>query len=383
MGEIRQQRLLRLSVVVSFILALINHLLPPKDFAATQLLFDYHFGLIRRGLAGSVLDLATGPVITKGEIYLAAAFVTLSGATAFYLFMLRAVRGRIAGMMLLVLALNSFAFASFVGNTGYLDALLLALVLLALTVDGRTLSGLVARILAASVGVLLHENALPYFTVLMAFDLWLARGGTLRQLPIASLPVLVGAMIATLVIAVGHLNQADTQTIATYMQAKAGFRLDPTSTVVASRGIGDNLVLMTGLYHTTKYWIWVLFDGVPLLAMSLWLIWLGNRLMETPPRGMRWFFAAAVLAPISLNAVAFDVVRFGTASVLVGFVAVVLVLKYIPGAWERLATTLTWPHFLLVLVLNANIFTIQINVGSGYTSQFPWVLLTQLKWLAP
>jgi len=380
MGDIRQITTLRLAVAVSLLLALVNHLLPPKGFAATQLLFDYHFGLIRRGLAGQVLDLFLGPKVTTGDIYMVAAIVTLTGALGFVLFMWRALNGHIGGLMLLILAINAFAFASFVGNTGYLDAILLALALAAMSTNAHSPIGLAARILAAVIGVLVHENMLPYFTVLMGLDLWLAHQ---RRPVIAALPMLAGAVGVVVILAVMAAFPGDPAAFGTYLQSKAAFVLAAGSVVVAERGIGDNLALMAGLRGTVKYWAWVLFDGVPLLMMSLWLIWLANRVMPQARRMDKALLAAAILAPISLNLIAFDVVRFGVASVLTGFVAVVLVLRHDPDAQHRLTEILTWPHFVLVLVLNANIFTLQVSEGAGHTSQFPWVLVTQLKWLSP
>ena len=90
-----------------------------------------------------------------------------------------------------------------------------------------------------------------------------------------------------------------------------------------------------------------------------------------------------MLAPLSLNVIAFDVVRFGVASVLAGFLALALLLAHVEGARARLAEVLSWPHALLVLVLNANIFTLQVSEGAGHLAQFPWVLVRQLEWLAP
>ena len=382
MSEIGQLRLLRLAAVLSLLLALVNHLLPPKAFAATQLLFDYHFGLIRRGLAGQGIDLFAGPVISMPEIYLAAALVTLSGALAFYIYLRRAFDGQVASLLLLVLALNSFAFASFIGNTGYLDGLLLLVLVAALSSDARQWHGLVLRVLAAVIGVLLHENMLPYFTVLIAFDLWLARVGRAAW-PVAFLPLLAAALAVALLVATAPLVQDQGAAFTAYLKAKAGFQLDATSTIVAGRSIGDNLALMADLRGTAKYAIWVLFDGLPLLAMSLWLLWLGNRLLRDRSVATRLLLAAAILAPLSLNVVAFDVVRFGVASVLCGFIALALVLKHHPPAKAILADTLTWPHLLLVLVLNVNMFTTQVNMTDGQAHAFPWALLAQMKWLGP
>ncbi len=379
MSEIRRMHLLRVATTLSFILALVNHLLPPKAFSATQLLFDYEFGLTRRGVVGEILGYLTGETVSVGEIYAATAILSLAGSIGFYLFLSRRMPEQTSSYLLMILAFNSFAFASFTGNTGYLDGLLLAL-----ESDGRSAFGLGARLLLCGFGVLVHENMLPYFTVLIGFDLWLSRREEKQAFLVALLPVGVGFLTLLILLIFGEFSPDLAAQFAAHLKEKAGFVLDPNSTDVAGRTIGHNLALMSELRGTTKYWAWVLFDGVPLLLMSLWLIWLCNRVTGTEISGVyRLALIAAILAPLSLNVIAFDVVRFGAISVLAGFLVIALLLRHLPGASGRLEETLNWPHFLVVLVLNVNMFTIQVNIGAGHTSQFPWVLLTQLKWLSP
>ena len=384
MGEFRQQQLLRVAAALSFLLALLNHLLPPKAFSATQLLFDYEFGLARRGLFGELLNLVTGAQVTVTEVYATAALLSFAGAAGFYLFLSRYMLGQVSGYLVLILALNTFAFSSFVGSTGYLDAALLGVTLLALSTDARQNIGLLLRLALCVVGVLIHENMLPYFTVLIGLDLWLARKDLPLAFPIAISPVLAGLISVAALAAFAGFSPEQAVSYAEYLQGKAAFGLDPTSTDVAGRTIGDNFALMRELRGTTKYWAWVMFDGLPLLGMSLWLIWLALKVLgDAADRPTRVFLLAAVMAPLSLNIIAFDVVRFGAASVLSGFLVLVLLTRYVPGSAGRLEQVLGWTLFLLVLVLNVNMFTIQVNVGAGHTSQFPWVILTQLQWLAP
>lgn len=373
--------LLRLAAGLSFVFALVNHLLPPKPFALTQLMFDYSAGLTRRGLVGEVAGWVWGYQVSLAEVYALSAAITLIGALAFYHFMVRQLPSRIeASWLLIVLALNTFAFASFVGNSGYLDGLLLALTVVAVSLP-VTGAGLAARLALVAVAMLVHENMLPYFSVLIGFDLWLRRRGKPYQKTLALLPVLAGfVMLAGLVLA-AKMEAATAQRFAEYLTARADFWVDPAALEVSARGIAGNLALMAELRGTTKYWAWVLFDGAPLLAMSLWLIWLAGRLLRTSQE--RIFAGLAILAPLSLNLIAFDVVRFGVASVLTGFLLIGVVVGHRKGAAARLAAVLTWPHMLVVLVLNVNIFTIQVNIGAFHVGQFPWILLTQLKWLAP
>lgn len=376
-------RLLRMAAAISLLLLLVNHLLPPKAFAATQLLFDYQFGLIRRGLIGSLLSPLFGDSVSVKEILAAAAVISFAATLAIWRF-LRPAGESIAGWLLLILALNSFGLASFTGNSGYLDTVLVVLTILALSLDASGLPGLLARLALVVLAMLVHENMLPYFTMLLAFDLWLARGQGGRGLLLAATPVLTGAASLVAMAVFSKISAADAVAFAEYLQSRAEFALDANATIVAGRSIADNFALMAELRQTPKYWTWVLFDGVPLAAMSLWLIWLAMQVAG--PGGnwlMRLFIIGVIAAPLSLNIIAFDVVRFGAASVLVGFMVIVLLIRHLPEASARLEAALSWPHFVVVLVLNANIFTIGVNVGGGHVSQFPWVLLTQLKWLHP
>jgi len=375
--------MLRLALALSLALALINHVLAPKAFAATQLLFDYQFGLIRRGLAGELLRHLSGGTVSIHEIYAAAALVTLSGILAFALYLWRYLPRRTSGYLLLVLAFNSFAFASFAGNTGYLDGLLMLVAVAALFSTPNTLAGLALRLVLCAVGVLVHENMLPYFAVLIGLDLWLRTSGRNARFAIAASPVLAALAVLAILVLFAEFTPEQATDYAQHLQARAGFALDANSTDVAGRSIGQNLALMEELRGTRKYWTWVLFDGVPLFAMSLWLLWLAGRVAGNVAPLTRLFIAAAILSPLSLNLIAFDVVRFGAASVLAGFLVIGLLLRSIPGAVDRLERTLNWPHFLIVLVLNANMFTIGVNIGAGHTSQFPWVLLTQWQWFLP
>jgi len=383
MDQDRQMHLLRITAAVSFLLALVNHVLPPKAFAATQLLFDYSEGLTRRGLVGAALTLLPGDKVSVGEIYAVAALVSLAGAGAFYLFLKRTMPEQRAPLLLIILALNSFAYSSFIGNTGYLDGVLMVLTLLALSSNGARGMGLALRLGLTVLGVMVHENMLPYFTLLIGFDLFLARRAQKGALAISLLPATFGLLTLATLLFIGRMSPDQAGAFAAHVQARAGFGVDPSATKVAGRGIAQNFALMADLRGTTKYWAWVLFDGVPLALMSGWLFWLARRLLGAANRDLAVFYLGLVLlAPLSLNIIAFDVVRFGAASVLGGFIAIALILRHIPEAASRLTDTLSWPHFLLLLVLNANIFTIEVNIGAGHTSQFPWVLLTQLKWFA-
>ncbi len=373
---------LRAAAAASLILALVNHLLPPLSFPATQLLFDYEFGLVRRGLAGTLLTPLLDEPVSGGAIRVVTAAVTLTGAMGFALWMMRRFDGSVPGLLVVILALNSFAFASFVGTTGYLDGLLMVVTLAALALAPR--GGLAAGLGLAAlvvVGMLLHESMLPYFTVLIAFGIALRGPLDARPSAAALLPVATGCAVLV-VLVMSDFDAATAERFAAHLRSKADFFTDPTTLEVAGRPLAANVDFMRGVRARDAYWMWLTFDGLPLLLMSLWLIWFNLRLFGPGVHpALRLLMVAAVLAPLSLNLVAFDVHRFGTVSVLAGFIAAGLILRRADGAADRLPALMSWPVFTLLLVVNANMFSYQIQEDAMFEAQFPWVLVKQLGWL--
>lgn len=382
MTEIRTLQLLRLATALSLLFVLINHLLPPNLFAGSQLLFDYDQGFVRRGLAGEVLGYWLGQSVSLTELYLTSAILTVLASLVFYFFLIRNLGDRLASYLLVILVLESFAFASFVGSAGYLDAVLLVLALLAMSSDATTGRGLILRGLLCALGVLIHENMLPYFTVLIGFDIWLSRGARQVARWPALLPVAVG-LAAVLVL--GLFGEHDAQQAAIYLdnlKARAEFDLHPGVDMVVNLTLTDNFDFMKDMRAQGRYWNWMLFDGLPLFLMSLWLIWLNLKLLGKSADGLTKILCiGSIFAPLSLNIIAFDIVRFGVMSVLVGFIITALLVQKLPEARDRLKNHLSWPVFVILLVLNANVFTMQINTTATHTAQFPWVLVSHINWL--
>ncbi len=111
------------------------------------------------------------------------------------------------------------------------------------------------------------------------------------------------------------------------------------------------------------------------------MMWLNLRLMSGRFSGLAQFLVlCAIMAPQSLNFIAFDVVRFGAISVLVGFLMIMTLIKADDDAEVRLKHILTLPTFIVVLVLNQQFTVTQINVGWAHLYELPWVLLEQAKW---
>ncbi len=375
--------LYRLALAALFF-ALIRNMLPPNAFSATVLLFDYDFGLIRRGVIGELANLFWGDTVSRNEIYQFSVLMTLFGIIPAALLFFRRLPSSLAGYLLLVLLFSSFAFATLISSTGYIDSILVGMVCLTLFSSAASLTGITLRVLVAVLGVFMHEAMLPYFAVFFAFDIWISRPA--QKLPIrfavAILPLL-GAITALLMLYKwGHLPEESYPAFVDYITAKAGFTPDPQAMMVIERTLGDNLTMMVEKRGMTDYRSWVLFDGIPLFAMTLWLIWLNLKLLGSEASLLtRFALVSAIIAPISLNIIAFDVVRFGAISVFVGFLCVISQMQTIPTSRDRLARIMTWPMFVIILLLNLNIAVNQLNSGDGHTYLFPWVLVKQLGWL--
>ncbi|MDQ7081030.1 MAG: hypothetical protein Q9M41_10225 [Paracoccaceae bacterium] len=168
----------------------------------------------------------------------------------------------------------------------------------ALSLDPRRRLSVALKVVAALIGVLVHENMLPYFLMLLAFDLYLARPGTGQALVRASLPVIAGAGMVTALFLFTHSTAEQAQALVTHLQDKAEFRIATDAAIVSASGFARNLAYMAQQHGTLHYWVWVLFDGLPLALMSLWLIWLGLRLLGRQATAMtRLLLVGAIIAP--------------------------------------------------------------------------------------
>ncbi|PLS19836.1 hypothetical protein C0U40_19880 [Amylibacter cionae] len=362
-------------------LALLRNLFPPNSFTATVLIFDYENGLVRRGFWGEVLNLFWGETVSKSEIFAASAVLTLVGLAALLAVFAKwsAVSFAVARWMLLFVC--SFAFSALVASTGYIDLALIGVVSLVLFFDPRSTIGVFLRCLAVFAGMFMHEVMLPYFAVFLVYDIWLSRP-TARHALIALGPLVVGFAALFILSVWGQLPQEEVADYIAHIEAKSEFSAEPEATVVMERTFSDNMVMMAEKRGMLDYRSWVLFDGLPLLVMSLWLIVINLRLLpETAGALTRLLLAGAILAPLSLNIIAFDVVRFGAVSVLIGFLCVISLLRADPSAAGRLDRILGWPLLLIVLVLNLHVTVNQMNTGDRQDYGAPWAIIKQLDWL--
>ncbi len=370
-------------VIALFALALLQNLLPPNGFSGTVLIFDYEFGLMRRGLIGALANFYWGAQASPNEVLAVSAGMSVFGLLCLLGLAMRRLFHDQVTLWLALLLFSSFAFKAIVGFTGYMDMILIGLVCLAALTDPNRVTGILARVVAVFIGMFCHEIMLAYFAVFLCVDLWLRRGYRIsgREIGLASLPLLAGVAAFGLLSIYGHVAAEDVPRIVDYINQKADFTADGEATNVIGRSIGDNLALMTEKRAEMGYRSWVILDGAPLAIMMLWMLWLNLRVMSGRFNGLaQLVVVGAILAPQSLNLIAFDVVRFGAISVLVGFLTLMTMIKSDEEATLRLKHILTLPVFLVVVMLNQQFMVTQINTGWAHLYELPWVLLEQVKW---
>ncbi|MCO4823892.1 MAG: hypothetical protein KC451_03455 [Amylibacter sp.] len=370
-------------VIVIFALAILQNLLPPNGFSGTVLIFDYEFGLMRRGLVGEVANFYWGAQASRSEVLTVSVLMSLFGLLCLLGLCISRLFHTQTTLLLALLLVSSFAFKAIVGFTGYMDMILIGFVCLAALSDPNRIFGILIRALAIFVGMFCHEIMLAYFAVFLCVDLWVRRGYriTVSEISLASTPLLAG-LAGFAVLSIFGINAAENApVIVEYINQKADFTADGEATNVIGRSIGDNFALMTEKRFEMGYRSWVILDGMPLAVMMLWMLWVNLRLMSGRFNGLvHLVVVAAILAPQSLNLIAFDVVRFGAISVLVGFLTLMTLIKSDDEAELRLRHILSLPVFIVVMMLNQQFMVTQINTGLAHLYELPWVLLEQSKW---
>jgi hypothetical protein len=371
-------------VIAIFALAVLQNLLPPNGFSGTVLIFDYEFGLIRRGLIGEMANFYWGAQASANEVLFISALMSLFGLACLLGLAVSRLFHSQTTLWLALLLFGSFAFKAIVGFTGYMDMILIGGTCLAALTDPNRLWGILARVAAVFIGMFCHEVMLAYFTVFLCVDLWVRRGyrTTVSEFGLATLPMLAAVAAFGILSNFGHVSAADVPMIVDYVNQKAGFEADSEATDVIGRTVSDNFALMDVKRSEAGYLSWVVLDGLPLAIMMIWMLWLNLRLMSGRYNSLVHFLIlSAILAPQSLNLIAFDVVRFGAISVLVGFLTIMTLIRSDDEASLRLQQILTLPVFLVVLMLNQQFMVTQINTGWAHLYELPWVLLEQIKWL--
>jgi len=297
----------------------------PNDFAEAHWLLDYRFGLIKRGLAGSLLSLAsiTGLDAQSERAVTAAAFTALA---VFVLVLLRAASHLVAsdaepGVALAAAAV--FATSPFVVMAahfvGYLDHLFLAA---AFTAAWLARSGRVWGAAAlAAVGVLVHESFVLVGLPLVLFGTSL-RPGARGRMGGTLLPFVLPALAAF------ALWASETFLLDRgLLRGQLGARLSAFSFVGGDMNLFVPEWLTTGTlatWQSQRHAFWRHLGDPNLLRLmvpsAVFFVLAAALLSPAGVRVRRGAAAALVVgAPLLMHAVAWDTARIWTYTIVAGF----------------------------------------------------------------
>jgi hypothetical protein len=327
----------RALVPASILYALLSGFRLPSRWATTNLIVDYHFGFTKRGLFGQLLDFLKAPPYPYAFLAaLAYGIFLVSLGLLIHLFCKgREVSGRSA--LLFAGFFTSVGFVFLVHEVGYLDHIGLLIAVICL-LTGSSYAGICIRLALCVFGILVHEAFMLMFLPVVLADTWLAtrpsgaRGSVLRVLTVAIPCVLLGVHM-------GHYKAQTPQDaqVAYYNGKLSDSQVREDAIEPMRLSLSDNLQLMAYYYHEAKYlrtFAATMLVVAPLTVFYLWIV--NSILIDAGVRVLgRLIFMAASLAPLALNIVAWDEVRFISLVQVTSFLLVLSVTRRM--GWRTLA----------------------------------------------
>ena len=354
--------LVPLLISVSFIYGILSGITALDPYAASHLVIDYHFGFGKRGLIGALLGLFDTPPYHYATLGTIAFVVFVIWAALLVQLGRRLIRADFGMAAAYALFFLSAGFASLTSDLGRGEHFGLMLGLACLLMPAGPV-WLLGRAALLAIAVLMHEMNFLIIVPLAIFDCWLAlrpeRGWR------AALPALAVALPATLLTAyLGSAQTAcDTDAATAYFQhLVADFQVN---WFVVHTLCNDGHANLRLAYD----YIWT--DGAHAVLVPLTLVvalpsTVYNLVLAWPCLRGRWPVLAAgllaVFVPLSLLAVAADIIRFMTLVQLTSLLALVAVMRrlgrpisgtYPASAW-RLPMILALAGFQLGSALPLN-----------------------------
>ncbi|QMU59478.1 MAG: hypothetical protein GKR98_15600 [Boseongicola sp.] len=346
------------SAFALFLIAL-SRMRAPYLWAETQFLFTYDMGFQRRGLFGEILSWAYPVGMSQTDVHSVALLMSMTVAFATFFYFRDRFQVAEPGGILLLLFATSIGTATVIGNTGYLDQLLVVLTLIAVSMQSTTV-GIVLRLVMVAVGVLVHENMLPYFAPLIGLELWLRRpeAPMVNRLMMALIMPVFATVIAALVIVFGTYPLESSAALHAYIDSRAlGFdfrpdTLDPLVDLPAGQGVhAEAWATNDYIFRLTSYggvgFVMIALTFLPMLAA-----------MSHRPLVDRIAATGAIVAPLSLMVVAFDVSRFMAIALLNVFLVAAMMLSRDEKFARNLSARLS-PNLVVSILVLSGIFVLR------------------------
>jgi hypothetical protein len=372
-----EHRFYRLLLLFSAVTAVLKGMHMPYSWPVTQAQIDYRDGFVRRGLLGEICRRLHIP------IWHYQAFSLLSFALLACLLALLAWSIRRSGLdriglgSFTALVASGFFVTMLVNLVGFLDVILLMLLLLVLQVRDPRWQLLTATA-AGVIAVLFHElYAIAFLPVSLIGPLcWAARGGRTswrRWLLVglaASVPWMVVFRIAR------ESNMSPAQSLEMQRQIRARVDFEPYDLMLDEVLTNSNQQSREQMFTLIKEPEWWLVEGFGLAAFlptTMFFLMIAWRVAGTQPRIVRWYMVGSALAPLLLNVVAYDRFRW------LMMMAIDAVLCAIVACWLRRPhqSEIVLPEFGIAW-RRAAVFLIAVNLAtdigffSGHSRNFPF-----------
>ena len=371
----------RLALLV-LLLVIVTHLKGPSLWAQTQLLFDYDLGFQRRTLVGEIVSWIFPNGLTHDQIHAVAFFLSLSMILTVTGLLWSRYQNAVSGPALILMYVSSIGTAAVIGATGYLDMALYVLVV-GILLSPTSTFGLSIRIVFVTLGMLIHENFLPYFAGIVFLDSCIRNENqtiVTRVLRSALLP-LWGVVLGVVLFGFGVQPFENIWPLIENAKAKAvdfeirAAALEPL--VAFPEGKQASYDTVWG----SEQYIWRLtafgLTGGVALVLSLFPVF-----QATANRDLldRLLVIAAIVAPITLLFVAFDISRFVAIAILNVFLVSAILVKSWDGFDARLKEAITPIIFVTLLALGGQTALRDFNSGGWESDVFPYSLLMQTDW---
>lgn len=349
---------------------------PPNEWAQTHYLFSYDLGVSRRALVGEGLQWLGFEGLTNAEAHVVAVLVTVLGGLALTLWVARHVPQTQAGLVLGLTIITSFSLAVYLGNTGYLDGLLLVLAMIALLIPGTGIGPVLVKSALCCVGVLIHEAMAGTLAVLVAGQLWLSGARLLAPLPVIS----SGAIAVLLVMTSPFADTALADLTAAVSDRAIDFKARSIAMEAVLRfpdGMDPSfLTFWEGPQHFFER-TFVLPIGLAYLA-----VWLLLTLKLIPHRDNldRIAVAGLMLGPLAILIIAYDLSRFMGLTILQGACLLILLTQTDPKARDRFHEVFKPLVLVGLLVVNVLVAFPPLNPVPSFYDQLPGAVLDLEEW---
>lgn len=369
--------------LASVLLLVFIRMAPPISWAQTQFLFTYDAGFQRRALLGELLSWIFPQGITQQNTYVIAALVTLSAVTILSLYMIKQFSRLQNGGVLLVLFSFSTGLATFIGNTGNLDGMVLVMAIWALAMPKHNVGFVIIAVFLCAIGALFHENMLPYFVPLVTFDIWVRNENrpTAQRVMRAAMPLMLTIICVTVLFAYGTHPLAEFDNLIEMLKSRSidfdirATTLEPVLAIPA--GMSGRLDAVWG---SSDYRFHLLAFGGVGLAFLAGFVWLILQAIAHRPLMDRLLALAVIISPLSLLFIAFDVSRFVAISWLNAFLVIAVLARIDAEFRTRLNDVFTPVVVIALMVFQSHIALRDLNTQKQYLARFPGVILEQKAW---